>query len=286
MRRTVASQAENGLRLARQDDPGVGAVDVGAAAVGLGDGSTIARPSPVPPPGARIAAAEALEGARQEVRREAGALVADASSTEPSPPRRAESDDRPCPWRRALSTRLPSAWSSRRRSPSTRRRRRPRPLERPPGRRARGPKRRATPSSSRRPRTGSRRSGSCRRSAARAGADRRRAAPGGRSPRRPSAARRSSSSGDRGAAQRELELGREQGERRAQLVARVGDEAPLALERRPRGGRASRSASRRAGGSRRSPAAPAAALPGSAAEIASGRRRIASTGRSAAPASR
>ena len=37
MRLTVAGQAENGLRLARQDDPGVGALGVGGAAVSAGD---------------------------------------------------------------------------------------------------------------------------------------------------------------------------------------------------------------------------------------------------------
>ena len=88
------------------------------------------------------------------------------------------------------------------------------------------------------------------------------------------------------AAQRELELRPQQGERRAQLVARVPDEAPLALEAgieplqhlverlaepvdlvaRLREGRAG--------------------LPEVADEISAASRRIDSTGRSAAPASR
>ena len=53
------------------------------------------------------------------------------------------------------------------------------------------------------------------------------------------------------APEQRLQLGLQDGDRRAQLVAGVGDEAPLALERARAGGRASRSASRRGGGSRR-----------------------------------
>ncbi len=75
------------------------------------------------------------------------------------------------------------------------------------------------------------------------------------------AQRRSSSSRRALAAERQLELGPQDRQRRAQLVARVGDEAPLALERRLEPRRASRSASRRAGGSRRRRAAAAGAAP-------------------------
>ena len=114
-------------------------------------------------------------------------------------------------------------------------------------------------------------------------------------PRRAATAARVSSAAERSALlellararppQRELELGPQQGERRAQLVARVGDEAALVLDGRLRGGRACRSASPRAGGSRRAPAAPAA-LPGVAGrDRGCARRRIASTGRSAPAAS-
>ena len=62
------------------------------------------------------------------------------------------------------------------------------------------------------------------------------------------------------AAQRGVELGLEHGDRRAQLVARVGDEAPLALERALAAARASRSGSRRAAGPRRGPPAAAERL--------------------------
>ena len=53
----------------------------------------------------------------------------------------------------------------------------------------------------------------------------------------------------------QLELGAQDRQRRPQLVAGVRDEDALALERAPRCGRASRSASRRGGGPRRRPPA-------------------------------
>ena len=61
------------------------------------------------------------------------------------------------------------------------------------------------------------------------------------------------------AAQRELELGAQDRQRRAQLVRGVGDERPLARERHLQPRRASRSACARAARSRRWPAGPAAA---------------------------
>ncbi len=95
----------------------------------------------------------------------------------------------------------------------------------------------------------------------------------------------SSSASVRGLPEGELELGLQERERRAELVARVGDEAPLSLDRALQPRRASRSASRRAARSRPARGRSGRRRPGSDAEIAAASARISSTGRRAAPAS-
>ena len=193
----------------------------------------------------------------------------------------------PAPWRRALSTRLPSACSSRSAIADHRDiapARRPRLCGRP--RSARTPKRprdrveelagRSTRVLEREPTLVDAREDE------QVLGERARA---GRPPRPPSGAPARALRAA-GPAKSELELGPEQGERRPQLVARVGDEAALALEPGLEAAAAWRSGSRRDGGSRRGPSAAGSRRPGRSLEISAARRRIASTGRRAAAASR
>lgn len=84
--------------------------------MGASDGVDEREPEPGAAPGAGlVAAGEAIERGGNERRREPAALVADLTVTVPlSVP--AASVTVPTPWRRAFSTRFPSACSSRRRS--------------------------------------------------------------------------------------------------------------------------------------------------------------------------
>ena len=198
-----------------------------------------------------IGAREALERLRDELRREARALVAhvqlDRGRPRPRAARwivavaRAAGRCRPgcrapARARRAVGRELrppaPSTTSSRR---SPRAGREARRYARPAARRCRAA---AGASGARRRRRG------------RSRAAPRRARRGGRSPRRPTAARRAALPRAT-AAQRQLELGLEDRQRRAQLVTRVGDEGALALEGVLEAREHARSASSRAGRSRR-----------------------------------
>ena len=74
---------------------------------------TIARPSPAPPAGGRVARTrEALERPPVESRPEAGAVVGRRRSPR-RPARPAPEVESPSPWRIALSTRFASAWRTR-----------------------------------------------------------------------------------------------------------------------------------------------------------------------------
>ena len=136
----------------------------------------------------------------------------------------------PAPWRSAFSTRFESACSSRRRSASTTRSsgacdsiRRPYPWLVAEAGRDRVEQ--LAHSDLRR------RSGVRRRRPGRGGAGRRRAGRACRSPRRPRQRRRRARGADSRLCERELDLGLDSARRSPQLVAGVGDEAPLALER-------------------------------------------------------
>ena len=199
-------------------------------AVRLGDRAHDRQAEPGAAAGAGlVAAGEALERAPGELRREAGPSSATSSSTAPAAAR-ARRVIVAAPWRSALSTRLPSAWREpqlvgvqREARPAPRRDRAP-VLGGAVGE-AQAHAARAAP----RPRAARGRTGSAP-SPARASTSRSSAscARWSHSRRRPPAPRaRRGSAG--AAAQRALQLGLDHRDRRAQLVAGVGDEAPLAL---------------------------------------------------------
>ena len=195
-----------------------------------------------------VGPAEALERVADELVREAGPLVGHVELDRVVAVRRAQS--RTCPRRGRARCRPGSSAPARRAG------------GRPATARV-GPSPRVSERAAARPRAGEARSD--RRRAASSDCEAARAESAARRPRsarRPGGPRRAaisrsissiaeaiaarSSASSVAVAQGELELGLVEGERGPQLVAGVVDEAALALERRPRAGRASRSGSRRA----------------------------------------